>query len=121
MSRIALLCDRFEHGLRQIAPQAIVFGETRLGNTSNFALPGIAAETAIIALDLDGVMASSGAACSSGKVKPSHVLQAMGVPEDLARSALRISFGWNSTDEDADAALASLHKLVSRDRSRAAA
>jgi cysteine desulfurase len=121
MSRIAFLRDRFEHGLKQIAPDAIVFGETRLGNTSNFALPGLAAETAVIALDLDGVMASSGAACSSGKVKPSHVLQAMGVSEELARSALRVSFGWNSTEQDADAALASLHKLVSRTRSRAAA
>jgi len=121
ISRIALLRDRFEHGLKQIAPDAIVFGETRLGNTSNFALPGIAAEIAVIALDLDGVMVSSGAACSSGKVKPSHVLQAMGVSEDIARSALRISFGWNSTDADADAALASLHKLVSRAQSRAAA
>jgi cysteine desulfurase len=121
LTRVAFLRDRFEHGLKQIAPDAIVFGENRLGNTSNFALPGIAAETAVIALDLDGVMVSSGAACSSGKVKPSHVLRAMGVSEDLARSALRVSFGWNSTDEDADAALASLHKLVSRDRSRAAA
>jgi len=121
LSRISFLRDRFEHGLRQIAPDAIVFGDTRLGNTSNFALPAIAAETAVIALDLDGVMVSSGAACSSGKVKPSHVLQAMGVSEDLARSALRVSFGWNSTDEDADAALASLHKLVSRTQSRAAA
>ncbi|MGD0144030.1 MAG: cysteine desulfurase family protein [Rhizomicrobium sp.] len=119
--RIELLRDRFEHGLKQIVPDAIVFGETRLGNTSNFALPGVAAETAVIALDLDGVMASSGAACSSGKVKPSHVLRAMGVSEELARCALRVSFGWNSTEQDADAALASLHKLVSRTRSRAAA
>ena len=121
LSRISFLRDRFEHGLRQIAPDAIVFGGTRLGNTSNFALPTISAETAVIALDLDGVMISSGAACSSGKVKPSHVLQAMGVSEDIARSALRVSFGWNSTDGDADAALASLHKLVSRTQSRAAA
>jgi cysteine desulfurase len=116
-----LLRDRFEHGLMQIAPDTIVFGGPRLGNTSSFALAGVAAETAVIALDLDGVMVSSGAACSSGKVKPSHVLQAMGVSDDLARTALRVSFGWNSTDGDADAALASLHKLVSRGRSRAAA
>ena len=76
-----------------------IFGASapRLANTSNFALPGIAAETALMALDLDGVMVSSGAACSSGKVKPSHVLTAMGVPDDLARCALRVSFGWNST------------------------
>jgi cysteine desulfurase len=119
-TKIAALRDRFE---TQLPPDAIVFGVNapRLCNTSNFALPGIAAETAIMALDLDGVMASSGAACSSGKVKSSHVLKAMGVREELASSALRISFGWNSTDEDADAAIASLSKLCSRVRARAAA
>ena len=105
--------DRFEADLPS---QAIVFGAgaARLPNTSNFALPGIAAETALMALDLDGVMVSSGAACSSGNVKPSHVLKAMGVGDDLARCALRVSFGWNSTDADADAALASIGRLVAR-------
>ncbi len=115
--------DRFEHALQEIAPDAIIFGgkAQRLANTSNFALPGILAETAVMALDLDGVMISSGAACSSGKVKPSHVLAAMGVSEDIARCALRVSFGWNSTEQDADAAIASLSKLLARARSRAAA
>lgn len=107
------LRDRFEAGLPS---QATVFGAgvARLPNTSNFALPGIAAETALMALDLDGVMVSSGAACSSGSVKPSHVLKAMGVSEDLARCALRVSFGWNSTQADVDAALASIARLVAR-------
>jgi cysteine desulfurase len=115
--------DRFEHALKEIAPDAIIFGQQaeRLANTSNFALPGTLAETAVMALDLDGVMISSGAACSSGKVKPSHVLAAMGVSEDIARCALRVSFGWNSTEQDADAAIASLSKLLARARSRAAA
>ncbi len=117
------LRDSFETALKKIAPDAIIFGSNapRLANTSNFALPGISAETAVMALDLDGVMISSGAACSSGKVKPSHVLGAMGVSEDVARSALRVSFGWNSTDQDVDAAIASLSKLSARTRSRAAA
>lgn len=117
------LRDYFETALNEMAPEAIVFGKDapRLANTSNFALPGILAETAVMALDLDGVMISSGAACSSGKVKPSHVLAAMGVNEDIARCALRVSFGWNSTEADADVAIASLSKLLARAKARAAA
>ncbi|MDE2182436.1 MAG: cysteine desulfurase [Alphaproteobacteria bacterium] len=117
------LRDRFEEGVRRVMPDAIIFAEAspRLGNTSNFALPGIPAETALMALDLDGVMMSSGAACSSGSVKPSHVLAAMGVREDLARCALRASFGWDSTGADVDAALAAISNLVARVRPRAAA
>jgi cysteine desulfurase len=119
----ATLRDRFEDGLKTIAPDAVIFGERaeRVGNTSNFAVPGIDAETALMALDLDGVMMSSGAACSSGTVKPSHVLAAMGVNPDLARCALRASFGWNSTESDVEAALASISNLVARVRARAAA
>jgi cysteine desulfurase len=66
-------------------------------------------------------MVSSGSACSSGKVKPSHVLHAMSVPGSIARSALRVSFGWNSTDQDVDAAISAISQLQSRVRSRAAA
>ncbi|MES1156146.1 MAG: cysteine desulfurase family protein [Alphaproteobacteria bacterium] len=89
-------------------------GGPRLPNTSNFALPGIAAETAVIALDLEGVAISSGAACSSGKVRASRVLAAMGVDHDLAKSALRVSFGWASTEADVDAALAAVGKIAAR-------
>ena len=122
-SAIAKLRGRFETELKKISPDVEIFGAAapRLVNTSNFALPGTAAETALMALDLDGVMVSSGAACSSGKVRPSHVLKAMGVSEELARSALRVSFGWNSTDADVDAAIASLSKLLSRVQARVAA
>jgi cysteine desulfurase len=107
------LRDRFEAGL---PASAVVFSKNaaRLPNTSNFALAGVSAETALMALDLDGVMVSSGSACSSGKVKSSHVLKAMGVSYDLARCALRVSFGWNSTQADVDAALASINRLVAR-------
>ncbi len=123
MDGLAELRDRFEAGLRRHIPGAVVFGEgaPRVSNTSSFALPGIAAETALIALDLDGVMVSSGAACSSGKVQPSHVLQAMGVSAELTRSALRVSLGWNSTEPDIEAALASLEKLFARVGARRAA
>ena len=111
--RLAALRDRFEAG----APRdAVVFGAKapRLANTSNFALPRIAAETAVIAMDLEGVCISSGAACSSGKVRASRVLAAMGVAPDLAKSALRVSFGWASRESDVDAALAALSKISSR-------
>lgn len=117
------LRDRFESELVRRFPGAVVFGSRalRIANTSNFALPGITAETAVMALDLAGVMASSGAACSSGKVTSSHVLKAMGVADDVAAAALRFSFGWNSTSGDVEAALASLEDLVARANARRAA
>ncbi|HUJ02014.1 MAG TPA: cysteine desulfurase family protein [Rhizomicrobium sp.] len=121
--RIADLRDRFERELKLAVSDVVIFGANapRLANTSNFALPGIAAETAVMALDLDGVMLSSGAACSSGKVRPSAVLKAMGVPDEIAKCALRVSFGWNSADADVDAAIAAIARLVARARSRRAA
>ena len=117
------LRDRFEAELKETAPNAIIFGaeSPRLSNTSCFALPGIGAETALMALDLDGVMLSSGSACSSGKVKRSHVLAAMGVNDDVAGCALRASFGWSSTEADVEAARVSLKNLLARIGSRAAA
>jgi cysteine desulfurase len=101
-ARMATLRDRLEVGLRDISPQAVIFGTAcpRLLNTTLFAVPGVKAETAVIALDLEGVAVSSGAACSSGKVQPSHVLAAMGVSADLARGAIRISLG-HATAESA--------------------
>jgi cysteine desulfurase len=117
------LRDRFESELKAQQADVVVFGAEapRLGNTCNFALPGIAAETAMMALDLDGVMVSSGSACSSGKVRLSHVLKAMGAPDELAACALRVSFGWNSQPTDVDAVLTSLNKIVARARARQAA
>ena len=122
MRRLAALRDRFESDLARLAPDAVIFGarRPRVANTSNFAIPGLAAETALIALDLDGVAVSSGSACSSGKVKPSHVLAAMGVDQSLARSGLRVSFGWTSREEDVDAVLVSLRRLIGRRAAMAA-
>jgi len=104
-------------------PDVVIFGAgaPRLGNTANVALPGLAAENIVIALDLDGVMVSSGSSCSSGKITPSHVLFAMDIEEELAGASIRVSFGWNSTTEDAGAVVASLTKLVARVRARKAA
>ena len=91
-----------EEGLGAISPQAVIFGAgaERLPNTTLFALDGVNAETAIIALDLEAVAVSSGAACSSGKVQPSHVLDAMGVSASLLRGAVRGSLGWTTTQAD---------------------
>lgn len=82
-----------------------VFGKNveRLPQTSNFAIAGFRAETQVMAMDLAGVAVSSGSACSSGKVKRSLVLSAMGVSDDLSESAIRVSFGWDSKGEDFDA------------------
>jgi cysteine desulfurase len=78
-----------------------------------FAVPGMKAETAIIAFDLNGIAVSSGAACSSGKVQASHVLAAMGVEPTLTRGAVRVSLGWNTTESDVDALLNAWNKVVS--------
>lgn len=95
------LRNRLEAGLREVTPSAVVFGgeAERLPNTTLFAVPGMKAETAVIAFDLEGIAVSSGAACSSGKVQPSHVLGAMGVAPPL-RGAVRVSLGWTTTAAD---------------------
>jgi cysteine desulfurase len=97
-ARVRELRDRLEAAL----PDAIAIGAevSRLPNTSAIAMPGVPAETQIIAFDLDGVMVSAGAACSSGKVGPSHVLKAMGVAPELAESTIRVSLGWSTSEAD---------------------
>jgi cysteine desulfurase len=97
---------------------AVVFGGERLGNVVNFAVPGIKNATAMMGLDLMGLSVSSGSACSSGKVGPSHVLAAMGVAPELAECALRVSLGWNSTSDDVDAFVAGYRTILERQRAR---
>jgi cysteine desulfurase len=106
-ARMAGLRDLFETKLRAVSAEAVIFGAgaDRLPNTSLFAVPGMKAETAVIAFDLEGVAVSSGAACSSGKVQPSHVLAAMGVPAGLARGAIRVSLGPTTTESEVDSAI----------------
>jgi len=111
---MARLRDALEAGLKAIAPQTVIFGEEapRLPNTTLFAVPGIKAETAIIAFDLEGVAVSSGSACSSGKVQASHVLAAMGVSPALARGAVRVSLGWSTTMLHVEQFLGTWNKLA---------
>jgi cysteine desulfurase len=113
-ARITALRDRMEAGLKSISPDAVIFGAgvERLPNTTFFAVPGVKAETALIALDLDGIAVSSGSACSSGKVAASHVLAAMGVDAALARGAIRASLGFSTSEEDVNCLLAAWNKLV---------
>jgi cysteine desulfurase len=96
------LRDGLERQIAVIAPEAVFFGAavSRLPNTSNFAVWGMEAQVLLMALDMEGVSVSSGSACSSGKVRRSHVLEAMGVPAALAQSAIRVSLGWSSGPED---------------------
>jgi cysteine desulfurase len=122
--RLAGLRDRLESRALQAAEavgaRATVHGRhaARVANTSCLSLPGASSETQLMAFDLAGVAVSAGSACSSGKVKPSHVLTAMGVAADEAGSAIRVSLGWNTTAEDIDRFLAAWARLCER-RARA--
>ncbi|SRR5665213_5350 len=113
---VGVMRQYFEEALRHLEPNVVIFGsrDVRQKNVSCFAIPQLQAESALMALDLDGICISSGAACSSGKVSPSHVLKAMGVPESLARCALRVSFGPSLGLLELDDLFASLRKLLDR-------
>ena len=102
--RMIALRDRLEARLKAVSPDIVIFGAEmeRVPNTTLFSITGMKAETAIIAFDLEGVAVSAGAACSSGKVQPSHVLAAMGVPPQLAGGAIRVSLGPTTTEFEID-------------------
>ena len=111
--RLENLRNRLEIGLRQ-TPGVIVFSQdvVRLPNTTLFTVPGLKAETAVIGFDLAGIAVSSGSACSSGKVQPSHVLEAMGFGPELARGAVRLSLGWSTSEADIDRCLEAWRDLA---------
>lgn len=112
--RMAELRDRLETMLKAVSPDAVIFGADleRLPNTTMFAVPGVKAETALIALDLAGVAVSSGSACSSGKVAGSPVLAAMNVAAALAVGAVRVSLGSATVDRDIDIFINAWRNLV---------
>lgn len=114
----ARLINRLEADLKSAIPGLVIFGANRLGNVTNFAVPSIKNATAMMGLDLAGLSVSSGSACSSGKVGPSHVLAAMGVAPELAECALRVSLGWNSTVDDVNAFVAGYQTILERHRAR---
>ena len=123
VSHTGSLQCRIETALREIQPQTRVFGDgtDRVANTTAFAVPGLTSETALVAMDLAGVALSSGSACSSGKVAPSHVLAEMGVSADVARGALRLSTGLATTTADVDRFLDAWTQFLSRRAQRAVA
>jgi cysteine desulfurase len=112
VARMKLLRDRLERGLRQSEGLTLFAEEVaRLPNTTLFTAPGLKAETAVIGFDLEGIAVSSGSACSSGKVQPSHVLQAMGFADQMAQGAVRLSLGWSTSETDIDCCLKAWRKL----------
>ncbi len=116
IGRIAALRDALEARLVAAAPDARVLGDAapRLANTTMVVVPGLVAETAVIALDLEGVAISAGSACSSGKVGPSHVVEAMGFTGAPARSALRLSLGRDVTEAEVEAVAAAWTRVTGR-------
>jgi len=111
--RLETLRNRLETGLRE-TPELIIFSNEapRLPNTTLFTVPGLRAETAVIGFDLAGIAVSSGSACSSGKVQPSHVLEAMGFSKSLSQGAVRLSLGWSTTEAEIDCCLKAWRKLA---------
>ena len=101
---IAALRDRLEARLRETEPAVTIFSEgaARLPNTSCVTMPGVQSETQVMGLDLAGLAVSAGSACSSGKVEPSHVLRALGAPDDIGGCAIRVSLGWATTGDEID-------------------
>lgn len=112
-ARLKALQAQLETGLAAV-PETMIFSSeiSRLPNTTLATVPGMKAETAVIGFDLEGIAVSSGSACSSGKVQPSHVLAAMGVPPPLAQGAIRISLGWDTSESDIIRVLEAWRKLA---------
>ncbi|MDF2367467.1 cysteine desulfurase family protein [Sneathiella sp.] len=113
---IANLRDSMEARLLEISPESHIYGRNapRLPNTTTISMPGVASELQVMSLDLDGIAVSAGSACSSGKVKASHVLTAMGASAEEAGAAIRISLGWSTTPDDIDRLVESWARLYRR-------
>ncbi len=115
-ARLRSLRDRLESAIEAMAPDVRIHGveAPRLPNTLNVAFPSVSGETLVIALDLAGFAVSTGSACASGAVEPSHVIRAMGYDDYEARAAIRFSLGWNTTEDDVEALIATLPAVVER-------
>jgi cysteine desulfurase len=114
--RLSALRDQLEHGLLHRVPHSRINGgrAPRTPNTANLVFPGVEGEALLIALDLKGLACSTGAACSSGAVEPSHVLTAIGLPAEEARASLRFSLGRHTTQADIDFALSVVPAAVAQ-------
>ncbi|MBI3091178.1 MAG: cysteine desulfurase [Candidatus Tectomicrobia bacterium] len=116
--RLAALRDRLEAGILGAIPEARVNGDAapRLPNTLNLSIAGVDGESLLINLDLEGIAVSTGSACSSGSVEPSHVLRAMGVDKEYIRGSVRLSLGHGTSAADVDATLEVMTRVVERMR-----
>src|SRR5256714_3541901 len=121
-TREAVLRDRLWKKIAAACPDTIRNGDVAdcLANTLNVSFPGLSSETILMALDLEGVCASSGSACMVGSVVASHVLLGMGLPAELASAAVRFSLGWETTEEEIDRAAAIVGRVIDRVRSAGA-
>ena len=121
--RIQRLRDRLKDGLLETVPDTIFNGHptNRLANNASFCFKGVEGEQILLALDLNGVGASTGSACTSASSEPSHVLTAMGIPAAIAHGAVRMTFGRSNTDEDVDTVLKLLPDIVEKQRALAPA
>jgi len=121
-TRLGALRDELERRVLAIVPDAVInaWQAERAPHVSNISIPGTDSEALLMHLDLAGVACSSGSACSTGAIEPSHVLTAMGVPRDLGIAALRFSFGRDNTAEDVDAVIGALPKIVEKVRALSA-
>src|SRR5207244_1695357 len=120
--RATALRDELERRLLAVVPDAVINGwqTERAPHVSNVSIPGTDSEALLMHLDLAGIACSSGSACSTGAIEPSHVLTAMGVPRELGIAALRFSFGKDNTAEDVDAVIGALPKIVEKVRALSA-
>jgi cysteine desulfurase len=120
--RLTALRDALERQVLAVVPDAVVnaWQTERAPHVSSISIPGTDSEAMLMHLDLAGIACSSGSACSTGAVEPSHVLSAMGVPHDLGVAALRFSFGRDNSPEDVDAVVAAMPKIVAKVRALAA-
>jgi cysteine desulfurase len=118
-SRLASLRDRLEQRILQAVPGTAINGDpdTRVPNTSNISFDRVEAESLLIALDLEGIAVSTGSACSSGTLEPSHVLKAMGLPAHRTQNSIRFSLGAANTEADVDRVVAVLPGVVDKLRS----
>lgn len=114
--RLAALRDELEESLCAKMPDIIIHGRAapRVANTCLLSVPGIPSQTMLMAMDLEGIALSNGAACSSGTVQVSHVLRAMGCDDDLAGSALRVSMGWGTQKSDLEKFLLAFEAFYNR-------
>lgn len=116
MQRMAALRERLEDGVRASGGVVIAEGAPRAPTIGAVSMPGATSAALLVQFDLAGIAVSAGSACSSGKAKASHVLAAMGVPEEVAAGFLRISFGPETSEADIDAFLAEWERIASRQR-----